>query len=70
MTTPQEVHNKKVAAERQAKEGMQKLVQAKDMEKRATEAEVRMKTKDARKAHEDLRKQQRDLAKLRSVTPS
>jgi hypothetical protein len=43
MATPQEIHSKQVEAERQAKEGMQKLVRAKELEKQAMEASVRLK---------------------------
>ncbi len=70
MATPHEVHAKRVEAERQAKDGMTKLVHAKELEKQATEAEVRLKREEARKAQEALRKQQRDLAKIRANTPS
>ena len=70
MTTPQEVHTKQVAAERQAKEGMQKLARAKELEKQATQASVRLKQEEARKAQEELRKQEKDLAKIRANTPS
>lgn len=70
MTTPQEVHAKQVAAERQAKEAMQKLAHAKELEKKATEAAMRLKQEEARKAQEELRKQQRDLAKIKANTPA
>ena len=70
MATPQEIHAKQVEAERQAKEGMRKLARAKELEKQATQAAVRVKQEEARKAQEDLRKQERDLAKIRANTPS
>ena len=68
MTTPQQIHSKKLEAERQAKDALVKLAHAKDLEKQASEAEVRMKQEEMRKAQEDLRKQQRELAKIRSQT--
>jgi|GEM_PF-5181227 len=70
MTTPQEIHSKQVEAERQAKEGMLKLVRAKELEKQAMEAQMKMKQDEMRKAQEDLRKQQKDLAKIKASTPS
>lgn len=65
MTTPQEVKSKKLEAERQAKDAMVKLAHAKDLEKQASEAEVRLKQEEMRKAQEDLRKQQRELEQVR-----
>lgn len=69
MTTPQEVHSKRVEAERQTKEGMKKIVQGKQLEKSAAEAELRLKQEQTRKAQDELAKQQRDLAKIRTLTP-
>ena len=65
MATPQEIHSKKVEAERQAKDAMVKLAHAKDLEKQAAQAEVRMKQEDARKAEKELRKQQHELEQAR-----
>ena len=70
MATPQEVHAKRLEAERQAKEGMKKLVHATELQKQAAEAEVRLKQEEARKAQEELRKQERDLARIRANTPA
>lgn len=70
MVTHQEVHSKRVEAERQAKEAMVKLAHAKDLETQALQAEVRLKQEEARKAQEELHKQQRDLAKVRANTPA
>ncbi len=70
MATPQEIHGKRVEAERQAKDGMVKLVHAKELEKQAMAAEVRMKQEEMKKAQEELQRQQKDLAKMRANAPS
>ncbi len=69
MATHKEVRNRRVEAERQAKDAMVKLAHAKDLEKQASEAEVRLKQEEMRKAQEGLRKQQRELEQARrSIT--